>query len=560
LTVSDPSDRERALLHLATFAGAYRAEVWTVAWYAVGVGLLGLTTPVAVQALVNTAAFGTLLQPLFVLVALLLLGLLLAGMLKGLKSWAVEVLQRRMFADVVARLAYLMPRMAPHSVERAEMGHPTQRFFEIFSIHKAVASLLLGAVDIVLAAAVGMVVLAFYHPLLLAFDAALIVALFGIVFGLGRHGVRTAIEESNAKYAIAGLLSELESTPYAFRHAAGRHHAKQRLDALSAQYLTARGRHYRVVLRQFLGALGTQAFASAALLALGGYLVIERELTLGQLVAAELIVATVVSTLSDLGKHLETYYDLVAGVYKLDKLLDLPAEDESGETGEEKVGEGPAAVELRDVYLSTPRGPVLEGACLRLDPGARVLLSGPAESGKTSLIELLFGLRQVDRGRLLLDGVDCRELARPALRERVAIVRGSEILSGSVIENVRLGRADVTHGKVRALLDALGMSEELARLPEGLQTKLGPGGVKISDSLGFRLTLARAIARSPGLIAIDADLTSIDSTSLRRVIEVLTRKEAPWTLLVVGDGTGPSLGFERMIRLEKGQFHEQVRS
>lgn len=558
--VSDPHEQHRAHQHLLSFVHAYRGEVWTVVSYAVGVGLLGLTTPVAVQALVNTAAFGTLLQPLFVLVALLSMGLVLAGVLKGLKSWAVEVLQRRMFADVVARLAYLMPRMAPHSAQRAEMGHPTQRFFEIFSIHKAAASLLLGAVDVVLAGLVGMVVLAFYHPLLLAFDAVLVVAMLGIVFGLGRHGVHTAIEESSAKYAIAGLLSELESTTYAFRHAAGREHAKQRLDTLSSQYLTARASHFRVVLRQFVGALGTQALASAALLGLGGYLVIERELTLGQLVAAELIVATVLSTLSDLGKHLENYYDLVAGVYKLDKLLDLPVEDEAEEVGDQEVGRGPAAVELRDVYLSTPRGPLLEAASLRLDPGDRVLLSGPAESGKTSLIELLFGLRQVDRGRILLDGVDSRELSRAALRERVAIVRGIEILTGSVIENVRLGRADLTHGKIRTLLDALGMSEELARLPDGLHTQLGPEGVQVSDSLGFRLTLARAIARSPGLLAIDADLTSIDSASLSRVVDVLARADAPWTLLVVGDATGPSLGCQRSIRLEKGQFHEQVRS
>ena len=189
-----------------------------------------------------------------------------------------------------------------------------------------------------------------------------------------------------------------------------------------------------MVLRQLIGALTTHAVASAGVLGLGGFLVIERELTLGQLVAAELIVNAVVSTLNDLGKHLETYYDLVAGIYKLDQFLDLPVESEAEETGDEEVEEGPALVELRGIYFSAGGRPLFEDASLRLEPGERVLLSGPAESGKTLLIELLFGLRRADRGRVLLDGTDTRELSRLALRDRVAVVRGVEVVSGSVRE------------------------------------------------------------------------------------------------------------------------------
>ncbi len=525
--------------------------------YAAGVGLFALATPVAVQALVNTAAFGTLVQPLVVLVALLLLGLVFASVLKALKSWAVEVLQRRLFVDVVARLAYQLPRIDARSPERGDVRHPVHGFFELFSIHKAAASLLLGGVDAVLTALVGMLVLAFYHPMLLAFDVALIFAMLVIVFGLGRHGVSSAVDESTAKYAVVSFLSEVESTPYAFRSGAGREYTQQRLDGLSSTYLGARARHFRVVLRQFVAALATQAFASAALLGLGGYLVISRELTLGQLVAAELIVTTVVSALSDLGKHLEAYYDLVAGVYKLDKLLDLPVESEAEDLGDDDVAVGPARVALRDLHLSAGAHSLLDGAELTIEPGERVLLSGPAGSGKTSLIELLYGLRRTQRGRVLLDGTDIRELARPALRERVAVVRGSEIVAGTVIDNVRLGRSQITSGKVRALLEEVGLSEELGRLPNGLDTELGLGGPRLTDSQAWRLTLARALACSPGLLAIDADLASIDANSLAHVMSAIARPDAPWTLLVVGDvPDAPRLGMRR-IRLEGGRFYEE---
>lgn len=558
--MSESGQQAQPLSHLAAFLRTYRSYAWTVVLYATGVGLFALASPIAVQALVNTAAFGTVLQPIVVLVVLLLLGLVFGSIFTALKAWTVEVMQRRLFVDSVARLAYLLPRMDSRSPERAHMGHPVHRFFEVFAINKSTTSLLLSAVDALLAALVGMLVLAFYHPLLLAFDVALIIALLIIVFGLGHNGVRSAIDESTAKYAVADFLSELESKPYAFREAAGREYTRRRLDALSAQYLAVRAWHFRVVLRQYIGALTTQAVASAALLGIGGFLVISGELTLGQLVAAELIVTTVVSALSNLGKHVETYYDLVASVYKLDKLLDLPVESEADELGYEEVAAGPARVVMRDVHLSVGGRALLDGAELVVEPGARILLSGPAESGKSSLIELLFGTRRTEHGRILLDGTDIRELSRPALRERVAIVRGIEIIPGTVIENVRLGRTDISPGKVRALLDEMGLSEELARLPQGLETELGPLGARLSDSQAWRLTLARAIARAPGLLAIDADLTLIDRHSLSRVMSVVARPDAPWSLLMVGDERDQSVPYTRRVWLENGKFHEKAYS
>jgi putative ABC transport system ATP-binding protein len=543
------------LAHLEVFLGLYRPYFWTVVVYAAFVGLLALTTPVAVQALVNTAAFGTVLQPIVVLVLLLLLGLVFAGVLKALKAWVVEVVQRRLFLDAVARLAYLLPRVDVHAASTRGTAHAEHRFFEVFNIQKSLASLLVGGVDVVLATLVGLLVLAFYHPILLAFDAALILAMVVIVFLLGRGGVRSSIEESSAKYAVASFLTEVLQTGTAFRDGAGRDFARGRLDTLAAHYLESRGAHFRVVMRQIIGALATQAIASAALLGLGGYLVVERELTLGQLVAAEIIVTVVVSALSDLGKHLETYYDLVTSVYKLDGLLDLPAELEP-DGGLPTEAQGPAALKIRDLHLTLGTRSLFVDASLSVQPGERIRLVGSAESGKSSLLALLFGIRRPDRGLIQLDGVDTRELSLEALRARVALVCTPELVSGTVIDNVLLGRTDIPVGRVRALLEEIGLAEELWRLPDGLDTLLGPGGTPITASQAFRLTLARALIRSPGLLAIDADLSAIDAQSLSRVMAVAARDDAPWTLIVVGDTPIQELSSARVVHLRAGQLHE----
>lgn len=543
------------LAHLESLLSLYRPYVWTVIIYAAFVGLLALATPVAVQALVNTAAFGTVLQPIVVLVVLLLAGLAFSGVLRALKAWVVEVVQRRMFLDAVARLAFLLPKLDLRATKSQGLAHPEHLFFEVFTIQKSMASLLVGGVDVVLATVVGLAVLGFYHPMLLAFDVVLVLAMFGIVFGLGRGGTASSINESSAKYETASFLAEMLDKNGAFRHRAGRDYAQQRLDELAGAYLGARAAHFRVVLRQIIGALTTQATASAALLGLGGYLVVNRELTLGQLVAAELIVTVVVSSLGDLGKHLETYYDLVTSVYKLDGLLELPSELEPDE-GLTSEAKGPAALTIRDLHLAFGASTIFDGASLTVEPGAQLLLLGAAESGKSTLLSLLFGALRADRGLIQLDGVDIRELSLDALRERVAVVAAAEIVPGTVIDNVLLGRRDIPVGRVRGLLDDMGLAQELWRLPQGFDTELGPGGLPLTNSQALRLTLARAMIRAPGLLAIDADLSAIDHDSLVRAMAVLTRKNAPWTLLVVGDYARSELPEARTILLRSGKLDD----
>jgi putative ABC transport system ATP-binding protein len=455
--------------------------------------------------------------------------------------------------EAVARLAYVLPRTDRASAADG-LGQLSHRFFEVFSLHKSVTSLLLGGIEAALATLVGLLVLAFYHPMLLAFDILLVAALAAIIFGLGRGGVATAIAESSAKYRLASFLTEVERATLSFRDRAGEHYARAEIDHLCAGYLGARSTHYRVVLRQLIGALGTQALASAALLGLGGYLVVRRELTLGQLVAAELIVTAVIAALGDLGKHLETYYDLVASLYKLDQVLELPLEEDDDEREADSRPAGPASLVLREVWMRVGDRPLFEGASIQLSPGSRTQLVGPAESGKSSLMQLLYGLRRAESGAVLLDGVDTREKSQAALRDRVAIVHGPEVVPGSVIDNVRLSRRDIKSGQIRALLDQLGLLPELSGLPQGLDTELGREGVRLSHSQALRLTLARALARSPGLLALDADLHCLSASSLEQVMSVVARDDAPWTLLMVGDSAQLGRWCTQVARIERRQI------
>lgn len=528
-----------------------RRDLTMVVIFAVGVGLLSLAVPITAMAVVNTTALATLPQQLFILCLVLLGSLALASIIRAIQATVVEYMQQRLFVRVVSDLAQRLPRMDLKSFDRQHGPELVNRFFDVLTVQKAAASLLLDGVTVILQTCIGLALLAFYHQFLLGFDLFLIAGLLLIVFVLGRGAVGSAIRESRAKYAVAGWIEEMARHPIAFKVSGGPHYALERADLLARQYLLARQHHFGIVLRQYAFALGLQTLASTALLGLGGYLVIRGQLTLGQLVAAEIVVTLVVASFTKLGKQLESYYDLLAAVDKLGHLMDLPLERQAGEAY--RAHSKGAAVDIRNLSFVYDEGlrTVLNHFNLRLEPGERVALVGPNGAGKSTLIDLLFGLRPPTSGYIEFDGIDLRDLRLESLREHVAVVKGIEIFEGSILDNVGMGREELSIADVRRALQRAGLLEELLDLPEGLHTRLETGGTPLSLGQAQRLMLARAIAGEPRLLVLDELLDNMDHDSRTQVVPAVLGSDALWTLLVVTHSTEVAQLCGRQVRLER---------
>jgi ABC-type bacteriocin/lantibiotic exporter with double-glycine peptidase domain len=544
-----PAARLRALLR------AERSDVWVVAAYSVTIGVLSLAVPVAVQSLVNTVAFGSLVQPVVVLTLLVLAGLGFANALRALQARVVELIQERLFVRVAADLAYRLPRVRAEAFAGHYGPELVNRFFDVLTVQKGASTLLLDGLALVLQTAVGMLLLAFYHPLLLGFDVVLLGSVAFLVFVLGRGATVTTVEESKAKYAVAAWLEELARHQATFKAPGGAALALGRTDELCRRYLGARRRHFRVLFRQVVGSLALHAVASAALLGIGGWLVVARQLTLGQLVASELIVSAVVAGVSKFGKQFETYYDLVAAVDKLGHLVDLPLERAGGDAP--PAGEGATAVELAGVtFAPKGGGGALRGVDLALGPGERLALVGPNGGGKSALLELLYGLHAPASGAVRVGGVPAGELSLEGLRRRVALARGPEVFEATVAENVAAGREEVGPDEVRRALEAMGLRDEVARLPEGMYARLATGGAPLSPGLAARLVLARAVAGRPRLLLVDGLLDKLDARSRAAALEALCAPGAPWALVVSTQRDDVAARCGRVARLEGGRLVE----
>lgn len=495
-----------------------RSDLFSVFIYAVFIGLSTLIVPVAVQAVVNTVAFATLVQPLVVLTLLVLGFLAFNGLLRAFQAVAVERLQQRFFVRAATEFAHRIPRIEVDAFDRVHAPEKVNRFFDVMTVQKSAASLLLDGLLLALQALVGMILLGFYHPFLLAFDFVLLLAIVGIVFGLGRKAVTTSLDESSAKYDLVAWLQDVARSPIAFRM--NQDAALERTDDFARQYLRKRRAHFKTIFRQIVGSVALQAIASAVLLAIGGLLVLDGQLTVGQLVAAELVVTSIVAGVAKLGKHLESYYDLRTALEKIGTVTDLRLE--RNDAMRTLPALGPAKLELASIrFAHGDRPPVHDGLSLHVNPGEKLAVFGLHGAGKSAIADLAFGLRAVSRGAILLDGVDIREIGLAELRRHVALVRDVEVFDGSVFDNVALWRNDVTPEDVNSALAAVGLGDTVARLKNGVKSHLLTGGNPLSVGQAQRLMLARALAGRPRLLVIDGLLDGLDEDSLDELEQCL---------------------------------------
>ncbi len=531
-----------------------RGDLSVVLTYAAATGLLSLAVPITVQSLVNTVSFTALSQPLLVLSLLVLVALGLTGVLNTLQYQVVETLNQRFFVRATGES---IRRLVHADVTRTDAHAAPElinRFMDVAIVQKACSTLLLDGLTIALQAGVALLLLAFYHPALLAFNGLLIAFIAIILFGLGRKGTATSIKESKAKYAVLAALQEVARSTSLFKSPSGKAFALQRAEDLTRDYVGARKSHFRVLRRQVAASFGLQALATAGLLGLGGKLVIDGQLTLGQLVAAELAVTAVLTSVSKLGKYLENFYDLTAALDKVGQIIDLPSERSVGAVRHSR--EGAASLRLDRITYSHNGGVLAVGPLsLTIAPGQVVAALGKDASGKTTLAEILYGLRNPDSGSLLLDGASLTGLALSDIRSDVSLVSGDPPFSGTLLENLELRRASVDPARVSSVLSLVGLTQDVNSLPHGAMTPIGPGGTHLTSSQSARLSLARAILSAPRLLVLDGVLDRIEQSAALQILAELRQLTSSTSILVLTSDPIIASATDHLVRLDGGQ-HE----
>ena len=504
-------------------------DIWSLVIFGFVVGVLDLATPLAVEQMVTTIGFASLTQPLIWLAVLLFGILTLSAIIKGLQFFIIEILQRRIFVRIVGDLSERLPRLERAAMDGIHGPEMANRFFDVMTIQKSTASLLVEGLSLIIQTITGLLLLALYSPYLLAYDIVLLIAMTGLLYLLGGNAVRTAIEESLVKYRLAHWLQDVIGNPTAFQVHGGGGLVVDRANRLTVEYLSDRRSHFVILMRQTLFALMLYAISISTLLSLGVWLVLSGSLTIGQLVASVSVVVVVVGAFAKIGKSLETFYDLMAAVDKVGHLIDLPTLPPSRSLD---AGIGPVEVRFRSLSVRGGCHHAIHIGNLTIKSGQRYAIIGEGKCGKSILMQTLCGLRPPVGGLVEIGGVDSREVNRFADGSMVSIASDPEIFRGTFTENLSLNRASVTTSEVRASLQAVGLWDEALSLPQGLETMLQSGGYPLSSSQTIRLMIARAIATRPRLLLIDSVLDRLPPKMRKRIWERLNDRRQPWTIVL----------------------------
>ena len=531
-----------------------RTDLIVIFLYVTLIGILTLAVPLAAQALVNTIAAGVLIQPLIVLTIGVLGALIFAGILELLMITVIEKMQQRVFARTALQLSDYLPRFSYQALMSAYAPGLVNRFFDVITIQKTISKILFSGPTAVLQVIIGLVLMSFYSPYLLAFAVFLIFIVSFIIFILGMGGLRSSIHESVRKYRVADWLEELARCQRGFKLSAVPAFSVERADDLVTDYVKARKTHFRVIFRQAFGNYFFQAVANAGVLAIGGWLVINRQLTLGQLVASEIIVVGVLQGLEKIIRLLESGYDLLTSLDKVGHLTDMPLERTGGR--ELPPSSSGAAVVCQKVRFSYHHNrEVLSGLDLEMQPGEHISLVGASGTGKSTLVSLFCGLYEASHGIVKVNGMDVRDASLESLRRTVAMVSDTnEVFEGTVEDNIMLGRNHISHEDLQWALEFAQLSDELAKFPDGLQTEIVSEGRNLSRGQIQRLLIARAILGRPQLLILDEGFTGIDENDKLTILDEFFKPEYNWTIIDISHDPEVVVRSKRVLVMAGGKI------
>lgn len=535
-------------------------EIRNVYYYAIFAGLVNLSLPLGIQAIVNLIQGGRVSSAWIVLVVFVVVGVALNGTLQIFQLRITENLQQKIYARASFEFAYRLPRIK--LVELVEKFAPemTNRFFDTINIQKGIAKILITISTAALQVIFGLILLSLYHEFFIVFGVFLVLLLYFIFRYFGPKGLQTSIDESTHKYKTAYWLEEVARTHKTFKLAGNTTLPFTRTDKHVSAYIDARENHFKVLVGQWASLVVFKVIVAAGLLAIGGILVMEQVMNIGQFVAAEIIILLIISSVEKLIVSLDTIYDVLTGMEKIGQVTDLELEKSEGlDLMKECSDQEGLDVDMDKIYFTYPgtTREVLKNVRLSFEKHEHVMISGKNESGKSAIIELLAGMYDPDEGVISYQGFPIENLNIETLRSTIGTCLSSEeLFHATLLENITVGREGATFDRVKKVCEKLGISEFIKKLPHGYETMIKPGTDILSEEMIYKLLIARAIVDNPKVILFEYTFEHFDDKQRKLIIDYLLDKENGWTFIASSNDHYLAQRCDRVVIMSGGRVRQ----
>ena len=497
-----------------------KSDITAIYFFAALSGAIQLSLPVGIQAIIGFVLGGTLSASLVVLICVLVSGVLFNGLLQLSQMRIIERIQQRIFVRNAFAFADRIPRLDLKQVDAYYLPELVNRFFDTVSLQKSFSKLLLDLPVALLQILFGLILLSFYHPFFILFGILLMLLLWLILYTTGSKGLESSLAESRFKYGVAGWFQELARLAKSFKFSSVSGLHLRKADEKTIGYISARTRHFGVLLLQYKTLIAFKVAITAAMLVVGIVLLLNQQINIGQFVAAEIIIITVIASVEKIITNLDSVYDVLTAVEKIGKLTDKPVETSGTYRHQQHTARRIEAQHLSFGYEGAK--PLFSDLSFAIAPGETVCITGHDGSGKSTLLKLLTGVYKDFGGALLIDGIPIGNYDLASLREHTGILfLHEDIFEGTLWENITMGKeADAAY--ITQLCRQTGLHHFVALLPSGFDTELAPAGMRLPRNVVQKIRLVRALAHQPKLLLLEEPWQGIEAPYQHQIQQLLS--------------------------------------
>lgn len=512
-----------------------RKEIINLYFYAILSGALQLSVPVGIQAIIGYVMGANMVASIYVLISVVVLAVFLVGALNISQMKQVEYIQQKIFTHYAIEFCEGLPKLDLNKNDRYYLPEKTNRFFETITLQKGFSKMLLDIPQASIQIFLGLLLISLYHPVFIVFSIILLLILAVIFRITGSQGIQTSHLESNYKFGLVDWLEEIARAIRSFKYSQGSHLNLLKMDGILSNYLKARNAHFRVLLFQYKTLLVIKVLITTSMLVAGSILLVNQKLNIGEFIAAEIVILSIIAAVEKLINNLDNVYDVVTGIEKLSSVIDLEKEKDGAiDLPHEKENIDLQIQQLTFAYPNTK-------ACLRdlsyhIPAGAKVAVKGRYGSGKSTLLQILSANYRNFEGMVLFDNIPIQNLRLEALRDRIGYYAPGRrnIFKGSLYENICLGHTQIQVTDIYELAKTVGFDSTLFWEEGGLERSVDSEGRHLSDSDAYRILLMRALIGHPSLILLDEPFMGLHDSEKKSLINYLLNSTKA-TLIVATD-------------------------
>lgn len=531
-----------------------RKDILQVSYYAIFSGLVALSLPLGIQAIINLIQGAQVSTSWIVLVVLVTLCVIFGGLLQLMQLRIIETIQQRIFMRASFEFSYRFPKIKFSELRNYYPPELANRFFDTLTVQKGLSKILIDIPSALLQIIFALLLLSFYHPFFIIFGLLVLILVFVVFKFTAKRGLETSLQESKHKYKVAHWIQEIARSVVSFKLSGKTNLALQKNDALVVDYLKARESHFKVLVLQFIQMISFKVIITAGLLLIGGALVLNQEMNIGQFVAAEIIILLVIASVEKLILGLESFYDVLTAIEKLGQVVDKELETQDGETPnfDKKFD-----LELQEVSYEVKgrETPILNNVSLKINERSRILIQGESGAGKSSLLRLVAGIIAPTKGNIFINEYAASSVLTNYYRANLGLSLSEEApFEGTIRENITFGDPEISDETVFWAMNLVGLTDFIKLQPKGLNTVLYPEGKRMSYTISKKIVLARAIAKTPKLLILEDALDQFNTDETNKIIDALTDSKNPWALVVVSSNSRWLNNCDEVIKLDNGRI------